>query len=159
MATTVITIPFFYSDHLYLYQYFPLKFVTARQRSHWKVMFSVLCIFQSVCLQVDVPGDHYPWCIAPHHIWPPKTRSNFLKLGPLTPGLVPLYRDSSPDSGSPGSDIWWARLAICSNLFTWGPHSWCWLLKPYIQLLNGPSYWKCFLRSSDWDWDIGFRLK
>ena len=31
------------------------------------VMFSVMCICQSVCSWGGSPCDHYPWCIGPHH--------------------------------------------------------------------------------------------
>ena len=68
----------------------------------------------SLCVQRgrEVPCDHYPRCIGPHH------------LG--TPSLTGPHSYMAP--AFPASDIWWPRLETCSNLFTWGlPHQ-CWHL-------------------------------
>ena len=60
---------------------FSPKIFTARQRSCWKVMFSIV----PVCLLFTGEShcDHYPWCIGPHHAGtsPPCPISNPLCTG------------------------------------------------------------------------------
>ena len=70
----------------------------------------------SVCPSTSggVQCDHYPWCLLPHHTWTVPD-----------PAPAPSCTGTSPrsQSHSPVSYIWWPRLEICSNLFTWVPLS------------------------------------
>ena len=100
---------------------------TTCQWSCRKVMFSVMCACQFVCLQ-GAPCDHYPWCIGPHHTGTPSVQGPC----PLCTGFwPPLYRVHSP-----AGDIWWTRLETCSNLFTWGPTS--------PRVLKSGDYWNMY---------------
>ena len=86
-------------------------FVTARQRSWGKVMFS----FVSVCSQ---GGPHVTitiWCIGPHYAG--------------TPGSTPPPGHQTWDPPS-ATDIWWPSLETCSKLFIWNLRTpnWYWHL-------------------------------
>ena len=86
-------------------------FVTTRQRSCGKVMFSIVSVRHCVHSKGEgAPCDHYPWCIGPHCITP--------SAHYLTP---PRTWDLTVFLPSPTSDIWWPSLKTCSNLFTSGP--------------------------------------
>ena len=92
-------------------------FITARQRSCGKVMFSVVCGCQSVFPQ-GVQCHNYPSCIGPHCTEtpqppPPGHRSSLYRDPSLRHGTS-LYRDSPPSSGP--------------SLFTWLSSTWCWHL-------------------------------
>ena len=63
------------------------SFVTTRQRSCGKAMFSVM----SVCSQ-EIPCGHYPSCLGPHHRGPP-----FSGCSSPSP---PVYRDLMPPPSS-----------------------------------------------------------
>ena len=76
-------------------------------------------VFSRVCLWViitwwGIPCDHYLWCIiGSHHKGTP-----LQDMGPHCTGI--------PDPST--SDTRWPQLETCLNLFTWGPHHWCWNL-------------------------------
>ena len=64
-------------------------------RPPMKLMFSVICVCQSVCPH-GVPSDHYPWCIGPH------CTGNPMALGPQTWDLTvhrPTPSASTQDIG------------------------------------------------------------
>ena len=69
-------------------------------------------------------------------------------------GPPPVQGSTSCSLCTPASDIWWPRLYICSNLFTWGTHCtahfWWHLSAGYVWWASGKyaSYWKSFLLSN-----------
>ena len=82
-------------------------YVYRLQRSCRKVMFSVV----SVCLFTGVSCGRYPWYIGHHYTGTPSLWTwNLTVQGPLDMG--------SHCTAPCGSDIWWPRLEIYSNVFT-----------------------------------------
>ena len=55
------------TEHTEYISFITRWFITARQRSCGKIMFSVVSVCQSFCPGGWVLCDHYPWCIGPHH--------------------------------------------------------------------------------------------
>ena len=99
---------------------------TARQWSCGKVMFSYICVCQSV--HRTVPSDHKPCCIGPHCTWdltepgsslataPPLNmgphwtgipRSYPLQIWDLTGQVAITVQTCSLQTRPTGADIWW----------------------------------------------------
>ena len=96
-----------WNNEMYWCQYYNIKlFVSARQRSSGKVMFSYVSVHQPFCPggvpMKPLPIIHWTsWYRASpprHQTWDPSYLAQLL-----------------------ASDIWWLSLETCSNLFTWRP--------------------------------------
>ena len=81
---------------------------------------------------------HGPHCTGTLQLWLQNPRIWDLTvqgspLGPTPLDIFKLDQLGPPNTGTPGSDIWWSILETCSNLFIWGPFDadiW-WLLMYY----------------------------
>ena len=111
-------------------------FITARQRSFRKIMFSDVSVHQSVSLFTGIPCNHYQWYIKSYCTGPSPTlfqSSDLIGQAPYPHGPSPLqtWNLTKQGASSPARDIWWSSLETCSNLFASGPSPGadiCWLL-------------------------------
>ena len=114
--------------------------VTARQRSCWTIMFSVVSVCQSFCPQ-GVPMWPLPTM---HWTLPYFTISLYKGLpAPVPQQTWDLSVQGPLPQPLPACDIWWSGLKTCPNFFTWGPPAsdiWWPRLETFSKLFTwGPS--------------------
>ena len=96
-------------------------------------------VFSPACLSFCLQGKRFMWPLPMMH-WispPPTDMIKLIQLRPHSTGKPPaLAPVQGPPAPAPASNIWWPRLEIGSNLFTW-------------VLTSGgsrnPSFWNAFL--------------
>ena len=82
-------------------------------------------VFSPACLSFCLQGKGFMWPLPMMH-WissstsPPTDMINLIQLRPHSTGKPPaLAPVQGPPAPAPASNIWWPRLEIGSNLFTW----------------------------------------